>query len=630
MYLIEVSPLLKGSNLESLTYYSSVPYELGTLLRIPVRNSEATGVVLAVKPVSAARAAVRAATFSLRRLPEQAAGYSLSPLLTKTAHELTKEVPAPFGTILFSLLPPEVREGAEAYPLVGDSLQTLKNPTVSVITAIHDERWRTYKSRVREAFAHRGSILFVSPTARGVASATEQLLPGIKDRAVIFSPALTAKSLKTAFSTMSDLSTSKLIIATPGYAFIDRHDITDIIIDESRSQHYRARTRPYIDAKHALIKMAMLGGRNVLIGDLLHKSEDEYKRRTEEYLTEGEEQLRIAFTGSVNFIVSKDKAAGDKPFELITALSKSTISKTLKERKNVFVYAARRGLAPVVACSDCGHIFRCPHSGTPYSLFRTYKNGVEKRWFLSSVSGRRVKALDNCTACGSWRLKERGIGIQYIEEELKNSFPDEKIFVFDHSTASTSRKATTIIGDFYDTKGAILIGTAMAVPYLEKPVALGVVTSLDAVRATPTWRVDEDCLALLFALREKVQEELIIQSRSEPDELINYFKKGQINNFFTDELKLREEVGYPPFNQLIHLTLKGKEEAVKVLEKEVSTSLLDFNFLYYSSPDSTPENTTRYGLLKVASKDWPWPSLMEALRRLPPTVKVEVNPDRLV
>src|SRR5690606_37604483 len=224
--------------------------------------------------------------------------------------------------------------------------------------------------------------------------AAEELLPGIKDRAVIFSPALTQKSLRQAFQSVTDLSVSKLIITTPGYAFIDRHDITNVIIDESRSPHYRARTRPYIDHKAAILKMAELSGRFVLLGDLVHRSEDEYKRRQEEYLTEGEEQMRIAFDNEVKVVMAKDKPSPDSPFELAAPVLRSRIERALSERKNSFVDAARRGLAPVVACGDCGHIFRDPHSGTPYSLFRTMKGEEEKRWFLSSVSGRRVKAAE--------------------------------------------------------------------------------------------------------------------------------------------------------------------------------------------------------------------------------------------
>src|SRR5690606_6809210 len=150
------------------------------------------------------------------------------------------------------------------------------------------------------------------------------------------------------------------------------------------------------------------------------------------------------------------------------------------------------------------------------------------------------------------------------------------------------------------------------------------------VRSVPTWRVDEDCFALLLALREKTEEELLIQSRNEPDELISYLKAGHISHFFNDELALRSELRYPRFSRLIHITLKGKEEAVKELEAEISPLLEKYDFIFYSSPDSTPLNTTRYALSRVPSNEWPKPELMEVLRSLPPSVKVEIDPDRLV
>src|SRR5690606_19216297 len=337
MYIVEVSPLLKGANLESLTYFSAVPYEPGALLRVPVRNKDATAMVLSVKPVSAAKTAVRAATFSLRRLPEQPSNLSLSPLLIKTAEALQDEVPGSFGSILFSLLPAEVREGEIDYPFTPSNQNETSEGSVTVLTAPSEERWRTYKSLVREAFAHRGSLLFVAPTARAASRAAEELLPGIKDRAVIFSPALTQKSLRQAFQSVADLSVSKLIITTPGYAFIDRHDITNVIIDESRSPHYRARTRPYIDHKAAVLKMAELSGRFVLLGDLVHRSEDEYRRRQEEYLTEGEEQMRVAFDNEVKVLIAKDRPTPDSPFELLSAPLRDRIGAALDDLKHIFV-----------------------------------------------------------------------------------------------------------------------------------------------------------------------------------------------------------------------------------------------------------------------------------------------------
>lgn len=630
MFIIEVAPLLKGANLELLSYYSATAYEPGTLLKIPVRSKEATGLVLSSKPVSAAKAAVRAATFSLRKLPEQKNDSAISENIIKTAEALTADIPASFGAILFGLLPPEVRNGESLYPSTPAAGVARSEHSVSVLSDLNANRMQIYKSRVREAFAHRGSVLFVSPTAHMAMEASEQLLQGIKDRAVIFTTALTEKSRRKAYEHFSDLSVSKLIITTPAYAFLDRHDITDIIIDKASSQHYRFRTRPYLDSKQALIKLAEVTGRRVLLGDVLHRTEDEWLRRQEIYGTEGEEAHRIVFQGALRVISSKDKPDGETPFQLFSPPLKNAIAKALKDRRNVFILAARRGLAPVVACADCGFIFRDPHSGTPYSLFRTFKDGEEKRWFLSSTSGRRVKAAEVCPHCGSWRLRERGIGIQYIEDELKKLFPEEKVLVFDHTTANTERKANALSAEFYENKGAILLGTAMALPYLNKPVSLGAVVSFDAVRAVPTWRADEQCFSLLLGLRENVEDELIIQTRNEPDELLDYLHSGQVSQFFTDELNLREGLNYPPFAHLVHLTISGKEETVRLLEAEVAERLEGFNFAFYSSPDSTPVKTTRYALARVARTEWPKPELLERLRALSPAVRVEINPDRLV
>ncbi len=71
MFVITVIPLKRGSTIDSLTYFSSEAYPTGTLLTIPIRNGETLGLVTESKEVSAAKAALRAATFSLRKLPVQ-------------------------------------------------------------------------------------------------------------------------------------------------------------------------------------------------------------------------------------------------------------------------------------------------------------------------------------------------------------------------------------------------------------------------------------------------------------------------------------------------------------------------------------------------------------------------------
>lgn len=639
MFIIEVVPFLKGGKVESLTYYSSEPYEIGSVVTIPVRKKEARAMVVKQEPVSAAKTAVRAATFSLRKLPAQTKRTDLPPLLLETAKQLMKEVPASLSAILFALLPKEVREGQVELntnlPCLGEQSQ----PKVSVLQADESERLRAYRSQVREAFAHRGSVLLVVPTAAHIDKVKDFLARGIDDRVITLTGNMSENRLKKAYHELADLSHAKLIITTPARAFVDRPDITHIIIDRSRSQDYKARTRPYIDWRDALLKLGKISGRDVILGDLLPRTEDEFRRQTDRYQTLGEHPKRLNFPGRTQIVRQRDRAKPTEPFKLISNDLKREIEFSLRKKGPVFIYSARRGLAPVVACGDCGHIFRCPHSGSPYSLLRikkppaTYTGETEpqeERWFMSSVSGRRVRAADVCPDCGSWRLRERGIGIQQVEDELREALPDCKLFVFDHTTVTTARQARTLAGKFYEAKGAIMLGTTMALPYLDRPVALSAVVSTDAARSIPSWRADEEFFSLLLHLREISSDMVLVQTRTESDDILKYFKTGQVEQFYKDELALRETLSYPPFSKLIHLTIAGKPAALKPLENEIKEWLKDYQPKFYSAPHSTPKETVRYGLIRVTEANWPNDELIKKLRSLPPMVRVEVNPARIV
>lgn len=630
MFIIEVIPLQRGITAGSLTYYSSASYEIGSLVKIPVRNSELTGLVVGVEAVSKAKATLRQAAFSLRKLPPQNDVRTLPPVLLETAKKLQQTTPASLGAILFALLPEEIRDGRETLesglPCVGE----FENPMITLLQGKEDERLRTYKSYIREAFAHRGSVLCVVPTTAHLERVAEIVSEGITERLVVFSPALTAKRIAASYASLKDLSQAKLIVATPSHISIDRHDITHIIIESCSSPYFKSRVRPYLDAKEVLAVMAKMAGRQILMGDLLPRAEDEEKRRSEVYQTEGEHPKRMAFEGAFKIIKQQDRPTVETPFELLSPELVKNINATLKSRKNVFLYAARRGLAPVVSCGDCGYIFRDPDSGSPYSLSRTFVDGEERRWFLSSVSGKRVRASDTCPNCGSWRLRERGIGIQHIYDELREIYGKEKIVLFDHTTATTLKKARILIGDFYDRKGNILLGTAAALPYLERPVALSAIVSTDAARSIPSWRAEEEFFSLLLKLRECSSSMVIVQTRTEPDQNLLYAKSGQVEQFYTEELALRRELNYPPFAVFVHLTLSGPAESILPLKDEASKILEEFKPHFYNSPQSGASKTICYGLIRVARKEWPNERLTKQLLLLPPSIRVEINPGRIV
>ena len=183
MYVIEVIPLKKGLQLETLTYFSSLPYSFGTLVEVPVRNRTASAVVIRSTEASSTKTALRAATFSLRKLPQQTNVSSLAPGLIKTAKELHREYPFALGTILLSLLPSEIRNGQISFPQCftnGPSLPDTFPP--EVLMAERNARFTSHRSLIRNTFAHGGSVLFVVPTVAHIKNTVAELEDGIADR----------------------------------------------------------------------------------------------------------------------------------------------------------------------------------------------------------------------------------------------------------------------------------------------------------------------------------------------------------------------------------------------------------------------------------------------------------------
>lgn len=630
MFVIQVTPLLRGTQLESLSYFSSINYPIGSFLQVPIRGKNQTAIVIETKPVSATKTALKAATFSLRKLPNQPEASVLPETIRKTAEVLTQQYPCSVGAILFSLLPPDIRNGVNQYPKTEPKKQS-EETTPQIITSSVHERFLAYQGLIRSTFAHRGSIMIVVPTAAEITYASEKLSLGIEDRVVIFSPHQTTKQREKYYRKLTDSTYPILIITTPSHAYLEREDLMTIIIEQSASGHYVSRTRPYIDHRSTLIALARISGRSILLGDTVPRTEDEIFRREEKYLTYGEEIKRVVFSSQITVVTQNDKPKPEIPFQLFSQELISSVKLTLEARGHVFFYAARRGLAPVVACIDCGYIFRCPDSNTPYSLMRTQKNGEEQRWFVSSTSGRRVRAADTCNNCGSWRLRERGIGIQHIHDEWINLFPGVEVTVIDNTTASTLKQAKKLADEFFNKRSGVLIGTQTALPFLSRGVDVSAIISLDATRAIPTWRADESLFRLLMRLREFTRREVLVQTRTEVDSLLTHATRGAIERFYDEEISLREMLQYPPYNTFILMTWLGTNASVLELEKPIADILKNFSVQFYNNPNSTRDKTLRHGLIRLPSTETEtYKSILTKLRALPPYVKVEINPERIV
>ena len=89
-----------------------------------------------------------------------------------------------------------------------------------------------------------------------------------------------------------------------------------------------------------------------------------------------------------------------------------------------------------------------------------------------------------CKVCGSWKLGTVGIGIDLIDQKIKDRFPEVKVFRIDSDTTKTEKKVIDTIAQFYSSPGSILLGTEMALKFDDSRVTT---PTTSASRRVSTW-----------------------------------------------------------------------------------------------------------------------------------------------
>jgi primosomal protein N' len=218
-----------------------------------------------------------------------------------------------------------------------------------------------------------------------------------------------------------------------------------------------------------------------------------------------------------------------------------------------------------------------------------------------------------------------------VETAIKKEFPDIKIFRLDKDSAKTEKKAQEIMKRFYATPGSILLGTEMALFYLTENVENAAVASIDSLFSLPDFRINEKILYSLLAVRSRAGRVFLVQTRNADNPLFEYALKGNLIDFYKQEIADRESFQYPPFSVFIKISLEGTPVAAAKAIEELSSRLAAFGPKSYQAfSPSKRGNAVHHILISKHSSEWPDDELLAILRALPMSVSVRIDPESLL
>lgn len=245
--------------------------------------------------------------------------------------------------------------------------------------------------------------------------------------------------------------------------------------------------------------------------------------------------------------LNKRKIIIDEEPSLLSLKTEKAIGENLKNKKQVVLFLNRKGKEVYLMCADCGFSPKCP--GCEISLATTLNI------MYCNNCGFKKEIPLFCEKCKSTVIKKIGIGTEKLEEEIKKVFPTYRTIRIDESTKKS-------INFKEAEKADIILGTQMVKNLSFKKTGLLVFFSVDFMLNLPTYRASENVqnILTLFIQKMPLKSKIIIKTSNSKNDLIKAIKKQEYSDFFQNELKNRKKFHYPPFYDLLQITLSGKTE----------------------------------------------------------------------
>lgn len=658
MKLLEVIPISRGISKETLTYFTATDVSAGSIVKVPLRKKTISAIVLSIQEVSEAKASIKDSSYAIKKIDKINPCELVSPGFIDASKEMADYLAAPTGSVINSIIPKNILLNTEKLKveikginstvrLRPDAMSSIeigarRSSLAEIKTAVNsrphekfilqdddEERHANYRSLIREEFAKGFSIFFCLPTIQDIKKTFEILSKGIEQYAFVLHNELPKKEILENWLKILNENHPVIIVATGSFLSIPKRNIGTIIVDKENSSAYKNQARPYLDIRKFSEILSEKMKMKLIFGDLLLRTETIWRHGQGEFIEFFPLKFRSLSTAAQEIVDMKKINSGSEkiPFRIISDQLERLVKTTQENNEHMFIFVARRGLSPTTLCGDCGTIVICSICKAPTVLHRSHK----ENFFLCHRCGERRSAVEKCKNCNSWNLTTLGIGIDKVYEELSEKFPLMKIFKIDSDSSSTHKIACQTVKKFYEYPGSILLGTEMALVYLNEKIANSAVVSIDSFFSLPDFRINEKVLNILLKTRSFAAKNFLIQTRDTLQKVIECATKGNLAEFYREEISNRKELEYPPFSILIKITVSGEKKKVAEEMDKLEKYLDSYTIAIF--PAFTPYAKGKFSmhaLIKIPRNSWVDRTLLGKLRNLPPYFNINVDPESLL
>ena len=373
----------------------------------------------------------------------------------------------------------------------------------------------------------------------------------------------------------------RIVVGARSAIFAPLTNIGVIIIDEEHTATYKQENHPRYHARDIAILRSEYHNCPIVLGSATPSLESFARAMNKNYeLLVMKKRANNMVLPDVHIVDMKEEIKrGNYTFSKLLI---DKINEKISKGEQVILLLNRRGYSPLIKCSKCGEVEKCPNCDISLTY---HKSSDSLRCHYCNYT---KKCPSKCMKCGSTDIKGIGLGTEKLEQEIIDKFK-ARVIRMDADTTSKKGMHEKIIKEFGLGKYDILLGTQMIAKGLDFPkVTLVGVINADMSLCVPDFRSSERTFQLLSQVsgragRGKYPGEVIIQTFNPNHYSIIYAKNHDYLNFYKEEMAIRKQLNYSPyyFITLVRISCKDYEEGFKhankikdYLEKNLSSDTI--------------------------------------------------------
>ncbi|MBY0414938.1 MAG: primosomal protein N', partial [Bdellovibrionales bacterium] len=238
----------------------------------------------------------------------------------------------------------------------------------------------------------------------------------------------------------------------------------------------------------------------------------------------------------------------------------------ISKEEQVLVFINRLGYASYLQCNSCGHQFSCPNCSTNLKYFK------KRSELVCQTCEYKAPVPEMCPECMNIQLAPKGFGTEKAHDVLQSLFPEKVIERFDRDEIKTFTKLEETLGLFHDKKIDMLVGTQMlSKGHNFENVNLVVILGIDSQLNFPDFRSNERVYQTLTQVSGRAGRfgkaaEVLVHTLAPENKIFTYLKDHSFDDFYKDEIPMRELCSSPPVKKLILIYFNGKNQGEVIKE----------------------------------------------------------------